>query len=51
MTSSNAPRRQRRIQEHIARVDKKRPKETVKQAMQAGARPYPALPERPTVWT
>jgi len=43
-TSVNAPRRQRKIQEHIARADKKRPKEEIKQAMQAGARPYPAPP-------
>jgi len=44
MTSSNAPRRQRRIQEQIARADKRHPKEKVRQAMQAGARPYPAPP-------
>src|SRR5689334_14095980 len=44
MASTYAPRRQRRIQEHVARADKARPKQEPTQAMQAGARKYPAPP-------
>src|SRR5882757_910270 len=44
MASVNAPRRQRSIQEQVAKADKARPKEELKQAMQAGAREYPAPP-------
>jgi short chain dehydrogenase len=44
MSSAHAPRRQRRIQEQVARADKARPKQEPKQAMQAGARKYPAPP-------
>ena len=55
MTSVNAPRRQRRIQEHVARSDRQRPKETLTLAMQAGARPYgggaPAREKEPTAKT
>jgi NAD(P)-dependent dehydrogenase (short-subunit alcohol dehydrogenase family) len=46
MTASNAPRRQRKIQEQVSRADKKHPKEDAKRAMQAGARDYPAPPFR-----
>src|SRR5213075_1427156 len=42
--SVNAPRRQRSIQEQVAKADKARPKEEPRQAMQAGARKYPAPP-------
>src|SRR3982075_3550551 len=44
MAFPNAPRRQRSIQQQVARADKARPKEELKQAMQAGARKYPAPP-------
>src|ERR1700704_1115255 len=44
MASLNAPRRQRRIQEQVAKADKARPKEEPKKAVQAGARKYPAPP-------
>jgi NAD(P)-dependent dehydrogenase (short-subunit alcohol dehydrogenase family) len=44
MASTRAPRRQRRIQEHVAKADKARPKQEPKQPMQAGARKYPAPP-------
>src|ERR1700682_1583849 len=44
MASPNASRRQRSIQQQVARADKARPKEEPKQAMQAGARKYPAPP-------
>ncbi len=42
MTSKNAPRRQRKIQEQVAHADKKHPKKEDTRAMQAGARAYPA---------
>jgi hypothetical protein len=44
MASVNAPRRQRSIQEQVAKADKARPKEEPKKAMQAGAREYPSPP-------
>uniref|UniRef100_Q01R86 Short-chain dehydrogenase/reductase SDR n=1 Tax=Solibacter usitatus (strain Ellin6076) TaxID=234267 RepID=Q01R86_SOLUE len=44
MASKQAERRQRAIQEQVARADKKRPKKESTQAMQAGGRPYPAPP-------
>ncbi|MEX2264792.1 MAG: SDR family oxidoreductase [Bryobacteraceae bacterium] len=44
MSSNAAPHRQRRIQEQVRRTDKKRPKKKTTEAMQAGARPYPAPP-------
>ena len=44
MASASAARRQRSIQEQIAKADKARPKQEPKQAMQAGARKYPAPP-------
>jgi NAD(P)-dependent dehydrogenase (short-subunit alcohol dehydrogenase family) len=44
MTSKQSARRQRAIQKQVARADKKHPKKEVNQAMQAGARPYPAPP-------
>jgi NAD(P)-dependent dehydrogenase (short-subunit alcohol dehydrogenase family) len=46
MTSmmTNAPRRQRQIQHQVAKADKRRPKKHGEEAMQAGARPYPAPP-------
>jgi len=44
MASTNALRRQRNIQQKIAKADKARPKQEAKQAMQAGARKYPAPP-------
>jgi hypothetical protein len=44
MASAQIPRRQSRIQEQVARADKARPKQELKQAMQAGARKYPAPP-------
>src|SRR3977135_1378827 len=44
MIARNAPRRQRRIQEHVATADKKHPKEEAKRPMQAGAREYPTPP-------
>src|SRR6195256_6800056 len=44
MASVNAPRRQRSIQEQVAKADRARPKEEEKKAMQAGARKYPAPP-------
>jgi hypothetical protein len=44
MASVNAPRRQRNIQKQVAKADKARPKEELKQAMQAAARKYPAPP-------
>lgn len=46
MTSKNAPRRQRKIQEQVAHADKKHPKKEDTRAMQAGARAYPAPPFR-----
>jgi hypothetical protein len=44
MASTHTPRRQRRIQEQVARAEKARPKQEPKRAMQAGARKYPAPP-------
>jgi NAD(P)-dependent dehydrogenase (short-subunit alcohol dehydrogenase family) len=44
MTARNASRMQRQIQKQIAKADKKHPKEKAKQAMEAGARKYPASP-------
>ena len=44
MPSKAAPLRQRKIQKHVARADKKRPKKEAKSAMQAGARKYPVPP-------
>jgi hypothetical protein len=44
MASVNAPRRQRSIQEQVAKADKARPKEEPKKAMQTGAREYPSPP-------
>src|SRR5438128_125743 len=43
MASVNAPRRQRSIQEQVAKTDKAWPKEEPNQAMQAGGK-YPAPP-------
>jgi hypothetical protein len=44
MASQNAPQRQRTIQKQVARADEAHPKAETKQAMQAGARRYPAPP-------
>lgn len=44
MASSNATSRQRSIQKEIEKADKVHPQEEAKQAMQAGARVYPAPP-------
>ena len=44
MSTKNAPRRQRKIQNQVARADKKHPKKKGAQAMQAGARKYPTPP-------
>lgn len=44
MSTKSALRRQREIQKQIAHADKKHPKENAGQAMQAGARKYPAPP-------
>jgi len=44
MIARDTAGRQRRIQDQVAKADKARPKEKPKQAMQAGARPYPAPP-------
>jgi hypothetical protein len=44
MSKKSAPSRQRDIQKQVARADKKHPKVKAKQAMQAGARKYPAPP-------
>ena len=44
MASVSASRRQRNIQAQIAKADKARPKQEPKEAMQAGARKYPAPP-------
>jgi hypothetical protein len=41
---TNAPRRQRQIQHQVAKADKKHPRKHSEQAMQAGARLYPAPP-------
>jgi NAD(P)-dependent dehydrogenase (short-subunit alcohol dehydrogenase family) len=44
MTTQNAAQRQRRIQEQVARADRRHPKAEAKAAVQAGARKYPAPP-------
>ena len=44
MKAMSAPRRQRKIQEQVARADKRRPKLEPRKAMQGGARTYPAPP-------
>jgi NAD(P)-dependent dehydrogenase (short-subunit alcohol dehydrogenase family) len=44
MTMGNAPRRQRKIQEQVAKADKTHPAKEATRAMQAGARAYPAPP-------
>jgi hypothetical protein len=44
MKATSAPRRQRKIQEQVAKADRNRPKLEPRQAMQAGARTYPAPP-------
>lgn len=44
MPSKAAHLRQREIQKHVARADKKRPKKEAKSAMQAGSRKYPVPP-------
>jgi len=44
MSSQRAQHRQRNIQSQVARADRRRPKEKAKEAMQAGAREYPAPP-------
>ena len=44
MSNSQAQRRQRDIQTQVARADRRRPKQKPDEAMQAGAREYPAPP-------
>ncbi len=44
MKATSAPRRQRKIQEQVAKADRNRPKLEAQQAMQAGARAYPEPP-------
>jgi NAD(P)-dependent dehydrogenase (short-subunit alcohol dehydrogenase family) len=44
MKATSAPRRQRKIQEQVAKADKHHPKLEPRKAMQAGARTYPAPP-------
>src|SRR4029453_17962684 len=44
MATQNAARRHPRIQDQVARADKKHPKLEPKEAMQAGARKYPVPP-------
>jgi hypothetical protein len=44
MKATSAPRRQRKIQKHVAKADKDHPKLQPRKAMQAGARTYPAPP-------
>jgi hypothetical protein len=44
MKAANAPRRQRKIQQQVAKADARHPKLEPQKAMQAGARPYPAPP-------
>ena len=44
MKATSAPRRQRKIQEQVAKAETNRSKREPKQAMQAGARTYPAPP-------
>ena len=44
MKAASAPRRQRKIQQQVAKADTVHPKLEPRKAMQAGARPYPAPP-------
>jgi NAD(P)-dependent dehydrogenase (short-subunit alcohol dehydrogenase family) len=44
MKAKSTPRRQRKIQEEVAKTDRNHPKLEPRRAMQAGARPYPAPP-------
>jgi NAD(P)-dependent dehydrogenase (short-subunit alcohol dehydrogenase family) len=44
MAKETAPRRQRSIQKQVSRADRAHPKKSAKEAMQAGARAYPAPP-------
>jgi hypothetical protein len=44
MKATSAPRRQRKIQEQVAKADRNHSKREPKHAMQAGARAYPAPP-------
>lgn len=44
MNNGNARHRQRKVQAQVAQADRRRPKEKAEQAMQAGAREYPAPP-------
>jgi len=44
MNAISAQRRQRKIQQQVAKADRNRPKLEPRQAMQAGARAYPAPP-------
>ena len=44
MKAKNAPRRQRKIQERVAKADRNGPKREARQAMQTGARAYPEPP-------
>jgi len=44
MKTTSGPRRQRKIQQQVAKADVKHPKLEPRRAMQAGARPYPAPP-------
>ena len=44
MKGRNAQRRQHHIQAQVARADRRRPKRRSQEAMQAGAREYPAPP-------
>ena len=44
MVAPNASHRQRRIQEQVAKADKRHPKRETQRSMQAGAREYPAPP-------
>jgi NAD(P)-dependent dehydrogenase (short-subunit alcohol dehydrogenase family) len=44
MKATSAPRRQRSIQEQVAKADKNHPKLDARTAMQAGARPNPSPP-------
>ena len=44
MKAKNAPRRQRKIQEQVAKADRNGPKREARQAMQTGARAYPEPP-------
>src|ERR1700676_2874164 len=44
MKAASAPRRQRKIQQQVARADARHSKLESRKAMQAGARPYPAPP-------